>query len=134
VVINAFPVVKNDATSSPSAGVSGSGSSQAEGLGDAEKTQVTKSMRGSMKSILDRSFRYTPSVETDLRKTFARIRRRLQDKERAHAKADADTKNKVLLMDQLKKASTSASTGPYAKPIEQRGVEAEAMAPASSRK
>lgn len=26
------------------------------------------------KSILDRSFRYTPSVETDLRKTFARIR------------------------------------------------------------
>jgi len=28
-----------------------------------------------MKSILDRSFRYTPSVDTDLRKTFARIRR-----------------------------------------------------------
>jgi len=28
-----------------------------------------------MKSILDRSFRYTPSFETDLRKTFARIER-----------------------------------------------------------
>ena len=28
-----------------------------------------------MKSILDRTFRYTPSVDTDLRKTFARIRR-----------------------------------------------------------
>ena len=28
-----------------------------------------------MKSILDPSFRYTPSAETDLRKTFARIRR-----------------------------------------------------------
>lgn len=28
-----------------------------------------------MKSILDRSFRYTPSDQTDLRKTFARIRR-----------------------------------------------------------
>ena len=28
-----------------------------------------------MKSILDRSFRYTPSIETDLRKTFARLRR-----------------------------------------------------------
>jgi hypothetical protein len=27
-----------------------------------------------MKSILDRSFRYTPSHDTDLRKTFARIR------------------------------------------------------------
>ncbi len=28
-----------------------------------------------MKSILDRSFRYTPSASTDLRKTFARLRR-----------------------------------------------------------
>ena len=28
-----------------------------------------------MKSILDPSFRYTSSAETDLRKTFARIRR-----------------------------------------------------------
>lgn len=31
-----------------------------------------------MKSILDRSFHYTPSVRTDLRKTFARIRRALR--------------------------------------------------------
>jgi len=29
-----------------------------------------------MKSILDPSFRYTPSFETDLRKSFARIRRK----------------------------------------------------------
>jgi len=28
-----------------------------------------------MKSILDPTFNYTPSVNTDLRKTFARIRR-----------------------------------------------------------
>ena len=28
-----------------------------------------------MKSILDRSFRYTPSSHTDVPKTFARIRR-----------------------------------------------------------
>lgn len=28
-----------------------------------------------MKSILDRSFRYTPSHATDVRKTFERIRR-----------------------------------------------------------
>jgi hypothetical protein len=34
-----------------------------------------------MKSILDRTFRYTPSLNTDLRKTFARIRRQ-QCKER----------------------------------------------------
>jgi hypothetical protein len=31
-----------------------------------------------MKSILDPSFRYTKSVETDLRKTFARIRREMR--------------------------------------------------------
>ena len=31
-----------------------------------------------MKSILDSSFRYTPSFETDVRKTFERIRREQQ--------------------------------------------------------
>ena len=30
---------------------------------------------GQMKSILDRSFKYTPSSKTDLRKTFAKVRR-----------------------------------------------------------
>jgi hypothetical protein len=34
-----------------------------------------------MKSILDRSFRYVPSLQTDLRKTFARIRRERQLKQ-----------------------------------------------------
>ena len=33
-----------------------------------------------MKSILDPSFRYTPSVSTDLRKTFARLRREQRGK------------------------------------------------------
>ena len=37
-----------------------------------------------MKSILDPSFRYTKSVDTDLRKTFARIRRELQKQARAN--------------------------------------------------
>lgn len=27
-----------------------------------------------MKSILDKSFKYTPSAQTDIRRTFARIR------------------------------------------------------------
>jgi hypothetical protein len=36
-----------------------------------------------MKSILDPSFRYTPSVETDLRKTFARVRRELRKSQQA---------------------------------------------------
>lgn len=40
-----------------------------------------------MKSILDPKFRYTPSFDTDLRRTFARIRRELppQTKRSAHA-------------------------------------------------
>lgn len=36
-----------------------------------------------MKSILDPSFRYTQSVKTDLRKTFARIRRELRKEQQA---------------------------------------------------
>jgi hypothetical protein len=81
-----------------------------------------------MKSILDRSFRYTPSVETDLRKTFARVRRKLRDKQCAQATADAEVKTKVLLMDHLKKASTVGS-GTFAKPIEQRGMELDDVQP-----
>lgn len=33
-----------------------------------------------MKSILDPTFHYTPSVQTDLRKTFARVRREMAKK------------------------------------------------------
>lgn len=45
-----------------------------------------------MKSILDPSFQYTPSAQTDLRKTFARIRReqkRQQEVPAARAEARA---------------------------------------------
>lgn len=38
-----------------------------------------------MKSILDPSFRYTPSANTDVRKTFARIRRDQQAMAKRHA-------------------------------------------------
>ena len=41
-----------------------------------------------MKSILDPTFRYVPSVQTDLRKTFSRIRREM-DKARVAQQADA---------------------------------------------
>jgi len=41
-------------------------------------TYRTTQQRGQMKSILDPSFRYTSSVETDLRKTFAKVRRALR--------------------------------------------------------
>ena len=48
-----------------------------------------------MKSILDPAFRYSPSFDTDLKRTFARIRReRRKDAERAE-QATAKTVVKV---------------------------------------
>lgn len=44
-----------------------------------------------MKSILDPTFQYTPSTSTDLRKTFARVRREMRKRERA-AEAEASAK------------------------------------------
>lgn len=44
-----------------------------------------------MKSILDPSFRYTKSVDTDIRKTFARIRREQAKRKRDEAEAAAKT-------------------------------------------
>jgi hypothetical protein len=58
-----------------------------------------------MKSILDSSFRYTPSVDTDVRKTFERIRRELQSQA---GQPDADRPEirvKLLQLDQLKRVS-----------------------------
>lgn len=65
-----------------------------------------------MKHILDSSFRYKPSFDTDVRKTFEKIRRQQQtlDRSAAHgkdddAKASTVTRVKVLQIDHLKKAS-----------------------------
>lgn len=44
---------------------------------------VHYNLRTAMKSILDPSFRYTPSAATDLRKTFARVRRELRKSRQA---------------------------------------------------
>lgn len=49
-----------------------------------------------MKSILDRSFHYTPSASTDLRKTFARIRREQRKLGGAGGEAEPDVKTNVL--------------------------------------
>jgi hypothetical protein len=49
-----------------------------------------------MKSILDPSFRYTKSVETDLRKTFARIRRDLRKQQQERSTVSAEVIRKVL--------------------------------------
>jgi hypothetical protein len=47
-----------------------------------------------MKSLLDRSFRYTPSFETKLKATFARIRR---EQKEAKSLADEAAKNVLPL-------------------------------------
>jgi hypothetical protein len=49
-----------------------------------------------MKSILDPSFRYTKSLETDLRKTFARIRRELRKQQQQQATARVEAMKKVV--------------------------------------
>ena len=36
-----------------------------------------------MKSLLDPTFRYVPSSQTDIRKTFARVRREMRQRPRA---------------------------------------------------
>ena len=48
-----------------------------------------------MKSILDPSFRYTTSTQTDLRKTFAKVRRELQLQQQAQKVAEAEARRKV---------------------------------------
>ncbi|HYD56127.1 MAG TPA: hypothetical protein VEB41_04390 [Burkholderiales bacterium] len=64
-----------------------------------------------MKHILDSSFRYKPSFDTDVRKTFERVRRQQQVQTREQARAESAstaghaTRVKVLQLDQLKKAS-----------------------------
>jgi len=55
---------------------------------------------GRVKSILDRSFRYTRSVETDLRKTFARIRREQRAQQQSRVQTDAEALSKVHLLRQ----------------------------------
>jgi len=57
-----------------------------------------------MKSILDPSFRYNPSFDTDLKRTFARIRRdRQNDVEQA---AQATTKTLVKISPIIRRAAT----------------------------
>ena len=60
-----------------------------------------------MKHILDSSFRYKPSFDTDVRKTFERVRKQQQDKAREQSKANSEVRVKVLQLEQVKKASSS---------------------------
>ena len=60
-----------------------------------------------MKHILDSAFKYKPSFDTDVRKTFERIRRvqQTRDQAEADAKTIASPRIKILQLDQLKKAN-----------------------------
>jgi hypothetical protein len=61
-----------------------------------------------MKHILDSEFRYRPSFDTDVRKTFEKVRRQqqLKDREQQQPAAAGEPKVKVLKLEQLKKASS----------------------------
>lgn len=57
-----------------------------------------------MKSIFDSSFRYTRAIETDVRKTFERIRREQHAERRAKAPAaNSNVAIKVVQLEQTKK-------------------------------
>ena len=63
-----------------------------------------------MKHILDSDFRYRPSFDTDVKKTFEKIRRQQQqakEQQLAKAKAHPEVQVKVVKLDQLKKVSSS---------------------------
>ena len=51
-----------------------------------------------MKSILDPAFRYTSSTNTDIRKTFARVRREMRRQGEAQTMQDAGNGGKVTLI------------------------------------
>ena len=57
-----------------------------------------------MKSILDRSFQYTPSAQTDLKKTFARLRREKRALDAANDRHAAEALDKVRTLPQQKAA------------------------------
>ncbi|HEX9432441.1 MAG TPA: hypothetical protein VF936_06595 [Burkholderiales bacterium] len=65
-----------------------------------------------MKHILDSDFRYRPSFDTDVKKTFEKIRRQQQQAKEQQAKdrqskAHPEAQVRVLKLEQLKKASST---------------------------
>jgi hypothetical protein len=60
-----------------------------------------------MKSVLDPSFRYTPSFGTNLRATFARVRREQRQASVQAEEVAAEVKEKVLPIKQNKTRSVA---------------------------
>jgi hypothetical protein len=74
-------------------------------IGDKDARMTQPRLSTPMKSILDHSFRYTRSIDTDLRKTFARIRR--EQRQQARAQVEGENPMKVFLIRQRKPAIAS---------------------------
>jgi hypothetical protein len=67
------------------------------------------SEQGDMKTIFDRDFKYVPSVATDLRKTFARIRREQQsNKQSQNARSIAEARENVVTLSVKARTASSA--------------------------
>jgi hypothetical protein len=63
-----------------------------------------------MKSIFDRDFKYVRSVDTDLRKTFARIQREQRSKKQAGStRSIPDAARKIIALSVLKKGGRGFS-------------------------
>ena len=62
-----------------------------------------------MKHILDSDFRYRPSFDTDVKKTFEKIRRQQQQakEQQAQKSKHPEVQVKVLKLEHLKKAGSS---------------------------
>ena len=58
-----------------------------------------------MKSVFDSSFKYTPSLSTDVRKTFAKARR--EQRRSAVVQSQPETKVEVVRLEQFTRASRS---------------------------
>ena len=56
-----------------------------------------------MKHILDSAFQYRPSFDTDVRKTFEKVRRQQQAQQREQSKPNGEIQVKVLKLEHLKK-------------------------------
>jgi len=60
-----------------------------------------------MKSILDPSFQYVPSASTDVRKTFARVRREMRKAGPLDERDGAADASRVLLFARTKVAASA---------------------------
>ena len=59
-----------------------------------------------MKSVLDPSFRYVPSINTDIKKTFARIRKEARQVSATVPQARSAASNTVAVLFPDQKAAT----------------------------